>query len=78
MGKPGPDPETTQEEVLHLFRELDDLCTPLTAQDIAEDLDCSRPTALRRLNELHDEEEIKTKKVGARGRVWWLPHEDCR
>lgn len=73
MGKPGPDPEITQESVLTVFSELEDSCTPLTAQEVADKLDCSRRTALRRLNELEEEGVIKTKKVGARGRVWWQP-----
>lgn len=76
MGKPGPDPEVTRDAVLNLFLELEDACTPLTAQEIADDLDCSRSTALRRLNDLHDEGELKTKKVGARGRVWWRGESD--
>lgn len=71
MGKPGPDPEITQESVLEVFSELDDPCTPLTAQEIADDLDCSRRTALRRLKELHEESELQSKKVGGRSRVWW-------
>lgn len=77
MGKPGPDPKVTQDAVLRLFAELDDPCTPLTAQEVADELECSRSTALRRLNELHDEGDLNTKKVGARGRVWWQSYSDC-
>lgn len=71
MGKPGPDPEPTAEAVMQLYSQLEDPCTPLTAQDVADELDCSRRTALRRLKDLENEGKIRSKKVGGRSRVWW-------
>jgi len=71
MGKPGPDPETTSEAVLEIYSQLEDPCMPLTAQEVADELDCSRRTALRRLKDLEEENKIRSKKVGGRSRVWW-------
>jgi predicted ArsR family transcriptional regulator len=71
MGRPGPDRKVTTDEVLAIFRDLDDPCRPLTRSDIAEKLDCSPPTAGKRLTELVEDGKLQTRKVGAKGRVWW-------
>jgi hypothetical protein len=71
MGRPGPDRKVTTDEVLAIFRDLDDPCRPLTRKDIAEKLDCSPPTAGKRLTELVEDGKLQTRKVGAKGRVWW-------
>jgi predicted ArsR family transcriptional regulator len=47
----------------------------MTSSEIAESLGCSRQTAANRLEELSEEDDLETKKVGARGRVWWFPEE---
>ena len=44
---------------------------PLTTAEVAEAVDCSRRTAYNRLERLADRGAIDTKKVGARGRIWW-------
>lgn len=75
MGSPGPDMQYTTEDVLGVFRQRSDPCEPMTSSEIAEVLGCSRHTAHNRLEELSEENAIKTKKVGARGRVWWLSGE---
>ena len=46
---------------------------PLTTSEVAAALDCSRRTAYNRLDRLADRGHVATKKVGARGRVWWRP-----
>lgn len=74
MGKPGPDPEITEEAVFGVFEDLEDPCTPLTASEVADELECSRRTALRRLKELNEKGKLRSKKVGARSRVWWRSH----
>ncbi|NHN48575.1 GAF domain-containing protein [Halostella sp. JP-L12] len=56
---------------------------PLTTSEVADALDCSRRTAYNRLERLAERDEIESKKVGARGRVWWLhrdaePRDDAR
>lgn len=73
MGNPGPDPDFTLSDVLEIFRESEDGCEPRTASEVAEILGCTRQTAYRKLEELSEQGTLKTKKVGARGRVWWLP-----
>jgi PAS domain-containing protein len=44
---------------------------PLTTAEVTEALDCSRRTAYIRLQRLVERDAIDTKKVGARGRIWW-------
>ncbi|MFB6069425.1 MAG: ArsR family transcriptional regulator [Halanaeroarchaeum sp.] len=61
------------EAVLTVFEEREDSARPLTANDVMEALDCSRRTAHDKLNALVDEGLLATRKVGARGRVWWIP-----
>jgi len=73
MGRPGPDRAVTTDDVLAVFSALDDCCKPLTARDIAKELDCSPPTANKRLSELVEEGELHTRQVGAGSRVWWQP-----
>lgn len=63
------------EAALEPFDERDDLGRPLTADDVMDSLGCSRRTAHNKLGELVDEGVLETRKVGARGRVWWVPIE---
>jgi PAS domain S-box-containing protein len=44
---------------------------PVTASEVAEELECSRRTALNKLDELAERGDLHSKKVGARSRVWW-------
>ncbi|WP_168216057.1 PAS domain-containing protein [Halorussus marinus] len=46
---------------------------PVTASEVAAEVGCTRRTALSKLDTLADRGTIRTKKVGARSRVWWLP-----
>ena len=59
------------EEVLATFRRGDDPRAPLTAPEVAEELGCARRTAHAKLETLAERGDLRTKKVGARGRVWW-------
>ena len=63
------------EAALETFENRDDHGRPLTAADVMDALDCSRRTAHNKLNELVERGELETRKVGARGRVWWVPIE---
>ncbi|SHL34438.1 bacterio-opsin activator domain-containing protein [Haladaptatus paucihalophilus] len=47
--------------------------TPLTTPEVAAEFDCTDRTVYNKLEELVAEGPLKTKKVGARGRVWWRP-----
>ena len=45
---------------------------PLSASEISERVGCSRGTAHNRADHLVEEGLLKTKKLGARSRVFWL------
>jgi len=45
---------------------------PLTNQEVADQVGCSKATAHNRLHELQDEGKVHTKQPGARARVWWV------
>ncbi|ELY61197.1 helix-turn-helix domain-containing protein [Natronolimnohabitans innermongolicus] len=62
-------------DALEVFESRTDRARPLTAGDVMEALDCSRRTAHNKLNELVEDGVLETRKVGARGRVWWKPLE---
>src|SRR6056297_3013420 len=64
---------STLDTTLAVFDGTNPPGTPLTASEVAEELDCSRRTAYDRLMQLSDRGTLETKKVGARGRVWWRP-----
>lgn len=76
MGKPGPNREVMPEDVFDVFNARDDPSEPLTAPEIADAVNCSRSTALDRLGELAEQGLVKSKKVGGRSVVWWVPDED--
>ena len=59
--------------VLAVFERQDRSGEPLTAPEVAEALGCARRTAHKKLTRLSEQDRLSTKKVGARGRVWWQP-----
>ena len=76
MADPGRNPRITPDDVLKVFESRSDLAEPLTAPEIAEQLDCSRRTALNKLDALKEAGAITSKKVGGRSKVWWVPLEN--
>ncbi|MFB6160154.1 MAG: bacterio-opsin activator domain-containing protein [Haloferacaceae archaeon] len=60
-------------DVLAVFDAQERAGTPLTAPEVADALGCARRTAHKKLTRLAEEGQLATKKVGARGRVWWRP-----
>jgi PAS domain S-box-containing protein len=44
---------------------------PLSTSEVAEGLECTRRTTYNRLERLAEEDLVRTKKVGAKARVWW-------
>ncbi|MFT4891432.1 MAG: hypothetical protein ACI9YT_002364 [Halobacteriales archaeon] len=64
-------------EVHEVFEQRDDRARPLTASDVMDAVDCSRRTAHNKLNELVDRGVLRTRKVGSRSRVWWVPIENA-
>jgi Fic family protein len=73
MAEQGRDTEFALEDVTAVFESREDYAEPLTASEIANQLGCSRRTALNKLHELEAETDLKSKKVGGRSRVWWIP-----
>jgi MarR-like DNA-binding transcriptional regulator SgrR of sgrS sRNA len=73
MPDQGRDTEYALADVTAVFESRDDYAEPLTASEIAGELGCSRRTALNKLHRLAEETEVKSKKVGGRSRVWWIP-----
>ena len=63
-------------EALEVFEQRDDMARPLTANDITEACGWSRRTAHNKLSELVERDVLATRKVGARGRVWWVPADE--
>jgi predicted DNA binding protein/putative methionine-R-sulfoxide reductase with GAF domain len=60
-------------DVLAVFERQPNRGTPLTAPEVAEAVGCARRTAYNKLMRLSERGTLATKKVGARGRVWWQP-----
>jgi response regulator of citrate/malate metabolism len=60
--------QITPDAVLEVFQKAD--IPVLTASEVAEELNCSRPSAYNKLEELVDRDEIQKKKVGARAVVY--------
>lgn len=73
MPNQGRTTEFTLANVTAVFESREDYAEPLTASEIADELDCSRRTALNKLHALEEQTDIKSKKVGGRSRVWWIP-----
>lgn len=68
----GIDPET----VMDVFDARDDAARPVTATDVVEELGIARRTAHNKLNALVERGTLDTRKIGARGRVWWIPERE--
>jgi PAS domain S-box-containing protein len=65
-------------ETLAVFARTDTRGEPLTTREVTEQLDCTRRATYDRLQRLADRGTLHTKKVGARGRIWWrAPSDDA-
>jgi len=65
----GIDPDT----VLDVVDAREDLARPVTAGDVVDELGIARRTAHNKLGALVERGVLDTRKIGARGRVWWRP-----
>ncbi|RLM83835.1 PAS domain S-box protein [Halobellus sp. Atlit-38R] len=65
-------------QVRDAFEALGPPGTPLTTPEVATTFDCTDRTIYNRLETLVEDGVLETKKVGARGRVWWQPVEEHR
>jgi DNA-binding Lrp family transcriptional regulator len=73
MGQPGREPTVNDEEILEILRRADD--PVLTTSEIAAKVDIGHRGTYDRLQKLADEGDLKMKKVGESGAVWWIPSE---
>lgn len=74
QGGPGRPRELSKKDILGIFDNRDDIAEPKTATEIAKHFDTSQRTVRNRLNEMSGEGgSLKTKKVSANARVWWVP-----
>jgi hypothetical protein len=71
MSSTAPSPAT----VLEAVDALAPTGAPVTTTEVAAKFDCTARTIYNKLELLVDEGALETKKVGARGRVWWRPSE---
>ena len=60
-------------ETLDVFEAAGGTCEPLTTNEVTEHVDVGRRSTYERLERLVDQRRLRTKKVGARGRIWWRP-----
>ena len=68
--------KVTTPDVLEALRSVDE---PVgTAAELAEKLEVSSQTIVRRLEELEDDEVVERKRVGANAVVWWIVEEHVR
>lgn len=70
----GRPPSVSDEQIIQYLRESGERV--LTTPEIADGLDVSRRTALRRLSALANEGRVERKDVGGRTAVWWVPDDD--
>ena len=61
----------TQENTLAALRSVDERVA--TTREVADALGCSLDAARNKLNELHEQDRVERKQVGARAVVWWIP-----
>ena len=76
--KPGRKPDITDDELVAAIRGLlaqtgEPVVTPI---EIVEVVPLKRRGLLRRLQSLVEDGRLRTKKVGARARVYWLDDDD--
>ena len=67
----GRPPTVSDDQILDVFRKTSE--PVLTATEVANELSMSRRAIFDRLRNLENEGTLKSKKVTARGTVWWYP-----
>lgn len=63
------------QETITVFEMSGDPGEPMTTNEVTDNLAVGRRSTYTRLEKLADRDLLKTKKAGARGRVWWRPVE---
>jgi DNA-binding MarR family transcriptional regulator len=67
---PGPDPDVSAVDILRVFVERPD--PAFIGSEIAAEIDMTRQGVRNRLEQLHDDGYLATKRPGERTRIWWL------
>lgn len=67
---PGPEPTTSDKEILKLIASAPD--PVVTSTELADALDMTQQGAYNRLKSLENQEYVRSRKVGASARVWWI------
>jgi len=66
----------THDQVLQFVRQQN--CPFVTTAEVAERFNSvTRRTINQRLNDLHDEDRIEKREIGARSVVWYLPSQSA-
>lgn len=68
---PGRRPEFTDDEILTVFRTSSD--PVLSTSEVASQFDVTHRGVRDRLEKLEEAGRLRSKKVGARAKVWWDP-----
>lgn len=68
---PGRTPEISNEEILSVFRSSSD--PVLTTSEVASEFEITHRGLRDRLEKLEGKGKLRSKKVGARAKVWWDP-----
>lgn len=71
MSGPGRDKTVSDEDILEVFRSSSD--PVLTTSEVASQFDLTHRGIRNRLEALEENSVLRSKKVGARGKVWWDP-----
>jgi len=70
---PGRNPKITGEEIIEVFRSYP--YPVMTTSEVASNFDLTDRGIRDRIEGLEDAGRLKSKKVGARAKVWWKPEE---
>jgi len=68
---PGRPPRITDDQILTVFRSSSD--PVLTTGEVASQFEITHRGIRDRLEKLDEQSVLKSKKVGARAKVWWDP-----
>jgi predicted HTH transcriptional regulator len=66
--------ETTDDDILAAIRESE--FPAVTARWVADTLKIERPSAHRRLEELHEDGEVERGSLSPRVVIWWIPENE--
>ena len=71
MSGPGRKPTISDNEILTVFEEADD--PVLTTKEVSASIDLGHRGTFDRLKQLAEDGDLRMKKVGETGAVWWHP-----